>query len=68
MVKILLGRDEVNPDKPDHYGRTPLCCAALNGHEGVVKMLLERDGVNPDKLDNGDQIPPLGHSENIREW
>ena len=57
VVKILLGRDEVNPDKQDHYGRTPLCCAALNGHEGVVKMLLERDDVNPDKPDNYDQTP-----------
>jgi len=40
VVKILLGREEVNPDKPDNSGRTPLTHAASSGHEGVVKILL----------------------------
>jgi len=46
VVKILLGQDNVNPDKPDIYGRTPLWCAAKGGHEGVVKILLELDDVS----------------------
>ena len=29
MVKILRGWEEVNPDKPDNIGRTPLVHAAL---------------------------------------
>jgi len=57
VVKILLGRDEVNPDKPDKFGQTPLICAAENGREGVVKILLGCDDVGLDKPDNLYRIP-----------
>jgi len=57
VVKILLGRDDVSPDKPGNYGRTPIWWAALDGREGVVKMLLERGDVHPDKSDDDDQTP-----------
>jgi len=57
VVKMLLGRDDINPDKPDRHGQTPLWCAAKNGHEGVVKMLLGRGDVNPDKPDNRGRTP-----------
>jgi len=50
-VKVLLGRKEVNPDKPDNYGQTPLAPAARHTHEGLVKMLLGREEVNPNELD-----------------
>jgi len=49
VVKILLGGDDINPDKPNNEGETPLLWAALYGHEGVVKILLGRGDVNPDK-------------------
>jgi len=52
-----LGGQEVNPDKPDDDGRTPLSVATWNGHEGVVKILLGREEVNPDKPDNDGQTP-----------
>ena len=43
VVKLLLGREDINPDTPDRkYGRTPLLWAAMNGHEGIVKLLLGR--------------------------
>ena len=61
VVKILLGRGEVNPDKPDNDGRTPLSFAAEYGHEGVVKMLLGREEVNPDKSCN-DRRTPLSYA------
>ena len=32
VVKLLLERDDVNPDAADEYGRTPLCEAIENGH------------------------------------
>ena len=51
MVNLLFTRDDVNPDKPDTNGGTPLWSASYNRHEGVMKLLLTRDGVNPDKLD-----------------
>ena len=57
VVKILLGRGEVNPDKTDKFGTTPLSAAAQNGHEGVVKRLLGREEVNPDKVDVDGRTP-----------
>ena len=48
---MLLRRDDLNPDKPDNGGRTPLWCAACNGHEGLVKIPLGRDDVDPNKSD-----------------
>ena len=57
VVKLLLGREEVNPDKPDNYGRTPLSFAVKNGREGVVKLLLGREEVDPDKPDNNGRTP-----------
>ena len=59
VVKILLGREEVNPEKPDYCGRTPLSYAAQNGDEGVAKILLGREEVNPDKPDNYGWTPLL---------
>jgi len=51
-VKMLLQREDINPDKGDtEWGRTPLSWAAENGHEGVVMMLLEREDVNPNQPD-----------------
>ena len=52
VVKILLGQEEINPDKPDNKGRTPLSWAAWKGRESVVKILLRREEVDPDKPDN----------------
>jgi len=37
VVKILLGRDGVDPNKSEIGGRMPLWRAVANGHEGVVR-------------------------------
>jgi len=49
-VRILLRREDVNPDQEDPSGRTPLSWAAGNGRERVVRMLFEQD-VNPKQAD-----------------
>ena len=67
VMKILLGREEVNPDKPDNYGRTPLSYAASAGHEWAVKILLGREDVNPNKPDSRGQTPLFGASRNGHE-
>jgi len=60
IVKLLLGRKDVNPDTPDtERGRTPLCWAAGSGHEGIVKLLLGRKGVNPNTTETKHGQTPL---------
>ena len=67
MVKILLGQEKANPDKPDKFDQTPLSLAAQEGHEEVMKILLGRQEVNPDKPDNGGQTPLLYPAEGGHE-
>ena len=57
VVKMLLGQEEVNPDKTCDEDGTPLWYAALNGREGVVKILLSLRQVNPDRPDNLGRTP-----------
>jgi len=57
VVKMLLGREEVDPDESNNYGQTPLFYAAAEGNDEVVKILLGREGVNPDRPDNGGRTP-----------
>jgi len=60
VVKILLEREDVNPNHPGAgHGWTPLTLAAGSGHEGVVKLLLERDGVDPNQTDTFYYRTPL---------
>ena len=56
-MSLLFGRKYINPDRPDHYGQTPLSWAAWGGHDGVVKLLLAREDVSPDRPHNGGQTP-----------
>jgi len=58
MVKMHLGRGEVNTDKPDNEGTTQLSHAAEAGFEGEVKILGGREEVNPYKRDNLGRTPP----------
>ena len=58
IVKILLEREDINPDQADtRYGRTPLWWAARYRHEGVVRILLGREDVNPNQGATGGQTP-----------
>ena len=57
VAKLLLGREDIDPNCPDTYDRTPLLCAAAHGHEGVVKLLLGREDVDLNRPDGDDQTP-----------
>jgi len=66
VVKILLERNDVNPDAR-RFGHTPLSWAAENGHERVVKILLERNDVNPDTPGRFGQTPLSWAAQNGHE-
>ena len=39
MIELLLPRDDVDPNKPDDYGQTPLQLATRHGHTAVLALL-----------------------------
>jgi len=47
VIKILLEREEVDPDKPDKWGGTPLWYALQRGPERIVALLQSRKVVTP---------------------
>jgi len=57
VVKLLLGRKDVNADKPNCDGRTPLSYASSYGRDGVVEILLGREAVSADNPDKSGQTP-----------
>ena len=57
VVTILLGRENINPNKPNDHGQTPLSLASWGGHEGVIKLLLRLEEVNPDGPDDNGRTP-----------
>jgi len=57
VVRLLLTREDLNPDQPNHYGQTPLAWASSCGNEEVVRILLTREDVNPDEPDNDGRTP-----------
>ena len=60
LVKALLVHaPDIDPDRQDNYGKTPLSWAAGMGCPEVVKTLLTDDRVDPDRPSNGD-LTPLG--------
>ena len=58
-AKLLLRREDVDPNRADKHNRTPLGWAAFEGHEAVVKLLLGREDVDPNCPDKYDQTPLL---------
>ena len=59
VMKILLGREEANSDKPENGCLSPLTYATGGGHGGVIKILPGREEVNLDRPDNGYLLPLL---------
>ena len=56
-AKLLLEREDIDPDRADKHDRTPLGWAAFEGHEGVAKLLLGREDVDPNRPDIYGQTP-----------
>ena len=64
VMRLLLARDDTDPDKANDYGETPVLQASKNGHEGAVRLLLARGDVNPDKPDP-DGITPRWYNTTL---
>ncbi|PUU73922.1 ankyrin repeat-containing domain protein, partial [Tuber borchii] len=60
-AKMLLELGDVDPNKSDNGGQTPLYCAAHDWNEREVKWLLRHDDINPDKPGSQGQTP-LGYA------
>ena len=56
VVRLLLTRNDIDPDIPDIYGRTPLQHASENGHEGVMALLTSCD-ISYNRPHNTSQAP-----------
>ena len=60
-MRLLLERQDVEPDSKDNHGRTPLSWAAQKrvqkSQEAIVRLLLERQEVEPDSKDNSGRTP-----------
>ena len=68
---MLLGQDDIDPDKPDNRSQTPISWAARRGHERIMVRPLERNDLNPDTADGYGCTPlswtaTLGYQEILR--
>ncbi|OCK91870.1 uncharacterized protein K441DRAFT_573005, partial [Cenococcum geophilum 1.58] len=60
VVKLLLIRDNINPNSKDKFGAIPLLLAAeYRSEAGIVKLLLTRKGVNSNSKDSNNWTPLL---------
>ena len=48
VLKMLLGREEVNPDNPGHYGQTQLLLPSTSGLR-VITLLLTHEALTQSK-------------------
>jgi len=64
VARVLLEREEINPEKPGNRGQTPLSVAAGHGHQGIVSILLEQQDVNPENMDHNGRTPLSYAAEN----
>jgi ankyrin repeat protein len=57
IVRLLLERQDVDPDSRDKYNRTPLSYAAGSGCVEIVQLLLQHSGVQPNLKNINDRTP-----------
>lgn len=59
LVRWLLDRTDVDPNKEDSVGETPLCAAISSRSEAILRLLLARDDLDVNKVPNDNFPPPL---------
>jgi len=66
-VKLLLAREDLNPDRLDNNGRGPISIATMMGHAGIVNLQLAQDDDNPNRADKYKLTPLLLTTKRGRE-
>ena len=56
---VLLSREDIDVNAPDHKGDTALLAAVKGGHEQIVEILLKRKDLNPNISDKRGVSPLL---------
>ncbi|KAH6859182.1 ankyrin repeat-containing domain protein [Coprinopsis sp. MPI-PUGE-AT-0042] len=64
IVKLLLERDDIQPNAANNAGLTPLTWASQGGNEVIVKLLLKRDDIQPNLADRDGSTPLIWASRN----
>lgn len=59
VVRLLLSKDDINPNFKDNNSRTPLSLAIEKGHDVAVTLLLAKDSINLNSKDNNSWTPLL---------
>ena len=62
VVKLLLTRNDIDPNTRSHGGQTALSIAASGGHEEVVKLLLAWGPIDLNSTDSLHRRSALGHA------
>lgn len=62
MVRMLLGKGDVNPNGHDVRGQTSISRAPENGHEDVAKLLAPRNYATQCSMPGG-YFPPLTNTK-----
>ena len=65
-MKLLLEKNDVDPNVRDNFGCTPLASACLHKNIAIVRSLLSRHDIDPSIVDNIiSQVMNNGHDEEI---
>lgn len=67
-MKVLLGKEEANPERLENGGHKPLLFASWIRHDGLVKMLPEPGGHLKSQITETKHRPLSPLDSGVREW
>lgn len=67
-MKVLLGKEEANPERLENSGKTPLSFASWNRHDELVEMLPEPGGYPKSQIMEAKHHSLWPLDSGVREW